>query len=46
MKTVYGPDLGAGAADEDDDGDETPGSFGARLVKAGHKVSLDIINYY
>ncbi|KAF8799055.1 Ku DNA-binding complex, Ku70 subunit [Phlegmacium glaucopus] len=37
-KIVYGADLGASAAgDDDDDGDEALGSFGARLVKAGHR---------
>ena len=40
---MYGPELGATAGgDEDDDGDESLGSFGTRLVKAGHKVKLYI----
>lgn len=42
-KIVYGPELGAPAAgDEDDDGDKPLGSFGTRLVKAGYRVSLYI----
>ena len=37
---MYGPELGACAAgDDDDDGDQS-GSSGTRLVKAGHRVSL------
>lgn len=40
---MYGPELGATVAgDEDNDGDESLGSFGTRLVKAGHRVSLYI----
>ena len=40
---LYGPELGATAAgDEDNDGDESLGSFGTRVVKAGHKVNLYI----
>ena len=40
---MYGPELGATAAgDEDNDGDEPLGSFGTRLVKAGHKVKFHI----
>lgn len=40
---MYGPELGAPAAgDDDDDGDESQGSFGARLVRAGQKVNLYI----
>jgi len=40
---LYGPELGATAAgDGDNDGDEPLDSFGTRLVKAGHKVSLYI----
>ena len=37
---VYGPELGANAGDADEDGDDSPGSFGTRLVKAGNKVKL------
>ena len=40
---MYGPELGATAGgDEDDDGDDSLGSFGTRLVKAEHKVKLYI----
>ena len=46
-KILYGPELGATAAgdeDNDGDGDESQGSFGTRLVKVGHKVKLYIFN--
>ena len=37
---VYGADLGASAtADEDEDNEESNDTFGARVVKAGSRVS-------
>ena len=40
---MYGPELGATAGgDEDNDADESQGSFGTRVVKLGHKVKLYI----
>jgi ATP-dependent DNA helicase 2 subunit 1 len=39
-KIVYGADLGASAsADGDEDNEESNGTFGARVVKAGSRVS-------
>ena len=39
-KIVYGADLGASAtADDDEDDEESNGTFGARVVKAGSRVS-------